>query len=37
MAAATFERASRLDPANSTLKSKLALARDLTSKLKVAR
>jgi predicted Zn-dependent protease len=37
MAAAAFERASKLDPANSVLKSKLVLARDLTSKLKTAR
>jgi predicted Zn-dependent protease len=37
MAAAAFERASKLDPANGVLKSKLALARDLTSKLKTAR
>ncbi len=37
MAAAAFERASKLDPANPALKSKLALARDLTSKLKTAR
>ncbi|HUD24216.1 MAG TPA: tetratricopeptide repeat protein [Burkholderiaceae bacterium] len=37
MAAAAFERASKLDPANSVPKSKLALARDLVSKLKTAR
>jgi Flp pilus assembly protein TadD len=37
MAAAAFERASKLDPANGALKSKLALARDLTSKLKATR
>lgn len=37
MAAAAFERAAKLDPANSGLKSKLALARDLTTKLKAAR
>jgi predicted Zn-dependent protease len=37
MAVAAFERASRLDPANTALISKLALARDLTSKLKAAR
>jgi Flp pilus assembly protein TadD len=37
MAAAAFERASKLDPANSGLKSKLALARDLTTKLKATR
>jgi Flp pilus assembly protein TadD len=37
MAAAAFERASKLDPANGGLKSKLALARDLTTKLKAAR
>jgi Flp pilus assembly protein TadD len=37
MAAEAFERASKLDPANSALKSKLALARDLTSKLKATR
>jgi predicted Zn-dependent protease len=37
MAAAAFERASQLDPANGALKSKLALARDLISKLKVTR
>jgi Flp pilus assembly protein TadD len=37
MAATAFERASRLDPANGTLKAKLALARDLTTKLKAAR
>ena len=37
MAAAAFERASRLDPSNGALKSKLALARDLTSKLKATR
>ncbi len=37
MAAEAFERAFKLDPANSALKSKLALARDLTSKLKATR
>jgi tetratricopeptide (TPR) repeat protein len=37
MAAAAFERAAKLDPASSALKSKLALARDLTTKLKAAR
>jgi predicted Zn-dependent protease len=37
MAAAAFDRASQLDPANGALKSKLALARDLTSKLKATR
>jgi Flp pilus assembly protein TadD len=37
LAAAAFERASKLDPANSVLKSKLVLARDLTSKLKTTR
>jgi Flp pilus assembly protein TadD len=37
MAATAFERASRLDPASGALKSKLALARDLTSKLKATR
>jgi Flp pilus assembly protein TadD len=37
MAAAAFDRASHLDPANGALKSKLALARDLTSKLKATR
>jgi len=37
MAAAAFDRASTLDPANGGLKSKLALARDLTSKLKATR
>ena len=37
MAAAAFERAAKLDPANGALKSKLALARDLTTKLKAAR
>jgi Flp pilus assembly protein TadD len=37
MAAAAFERASKLDPANTSLKSKLALARDLSSKLKTTR
>jgi Flp pilus assembly protein TadD len=37
MAAAAFDRASRLDPASGALKSKLALARDLTSKLKATR
>ena len=37
LAAAAFERASKLEPANSVLKSKLALARDLTSKLKTTR
>jgi Flp pilus assembly protein TadD len=37
LAAAAFERASKLDPANGVLKSKLTLARDLTSKLKTTR
>jgi Flp pilus assembly protein TadD len=37
MSAAAFERASRLDPASSALQSKLALARDLSSKLKATR
>jgi Flp pilus assembly protein TadD len=37
MAAAAFERASRLDPANAVLKTKLSLARDLTTKLKATR
>ena len=37
MAAAAFERASELDPTNSNLKSKLTLARDLTTKLKANR
>jgi Flp pilus assembly protein TadD len=37
MAAAAFDRASQLDPANGALKSKMALARDLTSKLKATR
>jgi Flp pilus assembly protein TadD len=37
MAAAAYERASQLDPASSALKSKLALARDLTTKLKATR
>ena len=37
MAAAAFEHATKLDPAGSVLKSKLALARDLTTKLKAAR
>jgi Flp pilus assembly protein TadD len=37
MAAAAFERASKLDPANNALKSKLTLARDLTTKLRAAR
>lgn len=37
MAAAAFERASKLDPANTVLKSKLTLARDLTTKLKATR
>jgi Flp pilus assembly protein TadD len=37
MAAAAFERASKLDPTNGTLKSKLTLARDLTTKLKATR
>jgi Flp pilus assembly protein TadD len=37
MAAAAFDRASKLDPANGALKTKLALARDLTSKLKATR
>jgi Flp pilus assembly protein TadD len=37
MAAAAFERASQLDPGNNALKSKLTLARDLTTKLKATR
>jgi len=37
MAAAAFDRAAKLDPASGALKSKLALARDLTSKLKATR
>jgi Flp pilus assembly protein TadD len=37
LAAAAFERASQLDPANNALKSKLTLARDLTTKLKATR
>jgi Flp pilus assembly protein TadD len=37
MAAEAFDRASKLDPANGALKSKLTLARDLTSKLKATR
>ena len=37
MAAAAFERASKLDPANTVLKSKLVLARDLNTKLKATR
>ena len=37
MAAEAFDRAAKLDPANGGLKSKLALARDLTSKLKATR
>lgn len=37
MAAAAFERASQLDPSNGSLKSKLTLARDLTTKLKATR
>jgi Flp pilus assembly protein TadD len=37
LAAAAFERASQLDPANGSLKSKLTLARDLTTKLKATR
>jgi predicted Zn-dependent protease len=37
MAAEAFDRAAKLDPANGALKSKLALARDLTSKLKATR
>ena len=37
MAASAFERASQLDPANASLKSKLTLARDLTTKLKATR
>jgi Flp pilus assembly protein TadD len=37
MAAAAIERASKLDPANGTLKSKLALDKELISKLKATR
>ena len=37
MAAAAFERVAKLDPANGTLKSKLALAKELISKLKATR
>jgi Flp pilus assembly protein TadD len=37
MATAAFERASQLDPTNNALKSKLTLARDLTTKLKATR
>lgn len=37
MAAAAFDKASRLDPSSPALKSKLALARDLTVKLKATR
>jgi Flp pilus assembly protein TadD len=37
MSAAAFERATKLDPSSSALQSKLALARDLTSKLKATR
>jgi predicted Zn-dependent protease len=37
MAAVAFERASQLDPTNNSLKSKLTLARDLTTKLKATR
>jgi Flp pilus assembly protein TadD len=37
MAVAAFERASRIDPANAVLKSKLTLARNLTTQLKATR
>jgi len=37
MSAAAFERAAKLDPSNAALQSKLALARDLTTKLKATR
>lgn len=37
MSAAAFERAARLDPSSAALKTKLALARDLSSKLKAIR
>jgi Flp pilus assembly protein TadD len=37
MSAAAFERAARLDPNSSALQSKLALARDLSTKLKATR
>jgi Flp pilus assembly protein TadD len=37
MSVAAFEKASRMDPSSTTLRSKLALARDLTTKLKATR
>jgi Flp pilus assembly protein TadD len=37
MSTAAYERAARLDPSSAALKSKLALARDLNSKLKASR
>jgi predicted Zn-dependent protease len=37
MSAAAFEKATKLDPSSAALKSKLALARDLTVKLKATR
>jgi len=37
MSVAAFERAAKLDPSSAAVQSKLALARDLTSKLKATR
>jgi len=37
MSVAAFERAAKLDPSSAAVKSKLALARDLSSKLKATR